>query len=181
MVDVVPRFLQQWSHARIHWTYYCTYCCCTFARTAPTDEPVHVCTYLLYLVLYLLYARVLYLLLSSTYYVLTYVRTALLMYVRIYIYRKKGAMLQIGTYCTYILYARTAPIILMYVLHVPTIDARTYDEEKNYQLLQIRAYCGTHVPTALTWYSCTYWCTYAPTAHTAVPTGARTYPPYVLL
>ena len=65
--------------------------------------------------------------------------------------------------------------VLMYVLtvHVPTVDARTYIEEKIYQLLQVRTYCCTYVPTALTWYSCIYKCTYTPAAHTAVPTGAR--------
>ena len=100
-------------------------------------------------------------------------------YIYIYIEKKGNAAEQIGTYCTYMLYARTAPTD---VLTAFTYCWCTYVYwRKNYELLQIRTYCCTFVPTALTWYSCTYWCTYAPTAHSAAPTGARTYPPYVLL
>ena len=59
----------------------------------PTDVSIAACTYLLYLLLYLLpnllYARVLYLLLCSTYYVLLHVQTALLMYVRLHIEKKR--------------------------------------------------------------------------------------------
>ena len=67
----------------------------------------------------------------------------------------------------------------MYVLHVPTDDAHTYIEElpvamSTFLLLYVRMHC-------ITLYSCTYWCTYAPTAHTAVPTDVRTYPPHLLL
>ena len=48
----------------------------------PTDVSIAACTYLLYLLLYLLqllYAHVLYLLLCSTYYLLLHVQTAVLM------------------------------------------------------------------------------------------------------
>ena len=69
----------------------------------------------------------------------------------------------------------------MYVLHVPTVDARTYIEEKKLPAA-VNTYLLLYVRTsALTWYSCTYYCTYAPTAPTALPTGVRTYPPYVML
>ena len=66
--------------------------------------------------------------------------------------------------------------LLTYVLYVPTVDARTYIEEKTTS-------CHTHVRTGVlapTWYSCTYCSPHAPTAHIAVPTSARTYPPYVV-
>ena len=49
----------------------------------------------------------------------------------------------------------------MYVLHEPNVNARTYIEEKNYQLLEIRTYCGTYVPL--------------PIPSTRVPTDERTH------
>ena len=55
----------------------------------PTDVSIAACTYLLYLLLYLLqllYAHVLYLLLCSTYYLLLHVQTALLMSVGTFTY-----------------------------------------------------------------------------------------------
>ena len=56
------------------------------------------------------------------------------------------------TFCMHVLHE------LMYVLHVPSVDARTYIEEKNYQLRQIRTAVRTYllhspdtrVPAALT-------------------------------
>ena len=42
-------------------------------------------------------------------YVLLLVRTALTADVRTYIYIEGKVLLKVGTYCTYILYARTAP------------------------------------------------------------------------
>ena len=139
----------------------------TYARATPTGVPTRVCTYLVYLLLYLLYNHALYLvLLSSTYYVLTNVRTALLMY--IYILNKKG------TYCTYILYARTAStdrcthclyLLLMYV----RILKKKSTSCCKYLLPYVRTYCTYLV------LSCNYWCTYAPNVRTASSNATSTH------
>ena len=68
--------------------------------------------------------------------------------------------------------------LLMYVLYVPTVDARTSIEGKTlpaavrtYLLLYVRTYCCTYVPTAVRTYM----------LHMLLFLCARTYPPYVLL
>ena len=117
-------------------TYYnCTCCCCTHARATPTDVPVAVCTYLLYLLLYLLYAHVLYLLLCSTYYVLCTADVRPYIYIHI---EKKRHCCRVD------------------VLHVPT-DAHTYIEEKKVpaalstHLLHILLFLVTYVRTHRTY------------------------------
>ena len=108
---------------------YCTYCRCTHARTRPTDVPVAVFTYLLYLPLPTARARTMptavqYI--SSTYYVCDKPGR----------YEPILRLHCVRMYCTY-----------MYVLHAPTDDARTCIEEKlpaavsTYLLLYVRIYC----------------------------------------
>ena len=53
----------------------------------------------------------------------------------------------------------------MHVLHVPTVDARRYIQEKNYILRYVRTYCA---------YCCFYWRTYVPTVRTALTNAIST-------
>ena len=77
----------------------------------------------------------------------------------------------------------------MYVLHVPTVNARTYIEEKKL-LAAVRTYLLLHVCTYCTYlvlvyllmyartyciYRCFYWCTYVPTIRTALAYATSTH------
>ena len=131
---------------------------------------IAVFTYLPYLSLYLLYVHVPYLLLSRTYFVLLYVGTALLIYVPLYVVTAplmcvRYILKRISsapTVCTHVLH------LLMYVLHVPTVDARTYIEGKN------TTSCCKYVPTAVRTYLL-----HPP--DTRVPTDVRTHLLHILL
>ena len=148
-------------YLRTYYTYWWTYWC-MYVPTVPTTAPT-------------VRARTI---ATAVQYVLrTDIRTNCTADIRTYIYIEKIRYCRridryllhlhsVCTYCTYNTDARTACTYCWYT-HV-------YWRKK---LLKIRTYCGTYVPTLLTWYSCTCWCTYAPTALTAAPTGARTYPP----
>ena len=67
-----PALYNEVTHVSIEPTTVPTAAVLTHVLHLPADKPIDVCTYLLYLLLYQLYAHVQYLLLSSTYYVLTY-------------------------------------------------------------------------------------------------------------
>ena len=127
------------------------------------------------------------LMLSSTYYV--DIRTNCAADVRkcICIGKKSTAAEKIvpaaPTFCTHVLH------LLMYVLHVPTVNARTYIEEKKL-LAAVRTYLLLHVCTYCTYlvlvyllmyartyciYRCFYWCTYVPTIRTALAYATSTH------
>ena len=80
----------------------------------------------------------------------------------------------------------------MYVLHIPTVDARMYSEEKKlpaavktYLLLYVRTYCtylvlvylliDVHTHLLLYAHCCSYGCTYVPTVRTALTNGISTH------
>ena len=85
--------------------------------------------------------------------------------------------------------------LLIYVLHLPTVDALTYVDEKKlpaavnaYLPLYVCTYCTylvlvyllMYVRTYCT-YCCSYWCTYVPTVHTALANAISTHLLYKLL
>ena len=79
--------------------------------------------------------------------------------------------------------------LLIYVLHLPTVDALTYVDEKKlpaavnaYLPLYVCTYCTylvlvyllMYVRTYCT-YCCSYWCTYVPTIRTALTNAISTH------
>ena len=70
----------------------------------------------------------------------------------------------------------------MYVLHIPTVDTRTYVYRRKLStavIMYLVPNCSTYVSTPPTWHSYNYRCTSTPTAHNAVPTDVRKYVPTV--
>ena len=79
--------------------------------------------------------------------------------------------------------------LLMYVLHVSAVDARTYIEEKKltvavstYLLLYVRTFCTYLVLVYLLIYvrsccthCCSYWCMYVPIVRAALTNAISTY------
>ena len=140
----------------------------TYPKRATTVPTAAVLTHVLHLLMYLLmcvrtYCTYYCIYCTITYY--TYCCAVRSTYssadIRMYIcWKKDTAAEKIGTYCTYILYAGTAhtDVCTRYYMYLLLMHARIL-KKKNYQLLQVRTYCCTYVPTALTWYWCTY-CTY---------------------
>ena len=136
---VLPGLYNEVAHVSTEPTAVSIAAVLTHVLHTPSDVSIVVCTYLLYLLLYLLYAHVQYLRLCSMYY------NALPMYVRLHIEKSTDAE-YIGTYRTCIMYARTAPTDVL--LHELNVDARTYIEEKKipaavstYLPLHVRTYC----------------------------------------
>ena len=108
-------------------------------------------------------------------------------YVRIYIYIEKKILLQVGTYCTYILYERTAPTEV-HTACTYSWCTYVYWRKKTpvsvftYLLLYVRNYCTylvlvyllMYVRTYFT-YCCSYLCTYVPTVRTALTNAISTH------
>ena len=141
--------------------YYCTYWCCTHALTKPTDVPIAVFTYLLYLLLCLR---------MCTSYCYTYVLPC--WYTCVYALKKKKLvhLHSLRRHCTY---------WCTYSMYLLLMHART-SKKKNYlrwtYVPTVRTALtnaiSTHllhkstVPTVRTYYCCTYsyWWMYSSTA-----------------